>query len=309
MKSICKPFCRYPGGKSRHVQKILQYFEADVKDYREPFLGGGSVFLAGGFRNAWLNDIDEGVADMWKMVKESPNQIEALINKHTLILDHQNEPHRIKEAIDLWRQVRENRNGLFPNGYRELFLIKTCFSGVKTGGPTGGIEQKSQWPITARWSAKSTIERVKTVSEILKSCKITNTSWESVLSDVSPQTCVFLDPPYLEKGAMCYKHSFGKEHHEKLAESLASKDCRFVVTLDNCDGIKKIWSAYFPPENFVQEEWMYSMTASRGANKIGKELFITDMRSLEMKLERDKNGRNKHKRKVPKGCSDPWGNN
>lgn len=302
MKSL-KPFCRYPGGKSRHVQKILQYFDSDIKDYREPFLGGGSVFLAASNRidNAWLNDVDKGVADMWILVRDDPDEIERLIQKHTPILDHKGKSRKIKKAIELWRQIRDEP-GFVPNGYRELFLIKTCFSGVKTGGPTGGMEQKSQWPITARWSPKSTIERVKAVSRILKSCKITNESWESVLDKVKPCSCLFLDPPYLEKGAVCYRHSFGKEEHEKLAETLAVKNCRFLCTLDNHPDIRDIWTKYFPADNLREESWRYSMTAHRDTNRLGQELFISDTQSLELKMKCDgdneQHKRNKRRRKV-----------
>ena len=38
---------RYPGGKSRAVKKMAHYFPDfnDYKEFREPFLGGGSVAL------------------------------------------------------------------------------------------------------------------------------------------------------------------------------------------------------------------------------------------------------------------------
>ena len=38
---------RYPGGKSRAVKKMAEFFPLfkDYKEYREPFLGGGSVAL------------------------------------------------------------------------------------------------------------------------------------------------------------------------------------------------------------------------------------------------------------------------
>ena len=42
MKSIF----RYPGGKSKPaIQKtILKYVPQDIKEYREPFVGGGGIF-------------------------------------------------------------------------------------------------------------------------------------------------------------------------------------------------------------------------------------------------------------------------
>ena len=45
-KSLKTPL-RYPGGKSRACTKIESYFPdlTGYKEYREPFLGGGSVAL------------------------------------------------------------------------------------------------------------------------------------------------------------------------------------------------------------------------------------------------------------------------
>jgi len=63
---MLRPFIRYPGGKSKHVQKILQYFNETEVRYREPFVGGGSVYLAATqFSESWINDIDEGVVVFW----------------------------------------------------------------------------------------------------------------------------------------------------------------------------------------------------------------------------------------------------
>ena len=46
MKSLKTPL-RYPGGKSRAITKMAQYLPdmGKYKEYREPFLGGGSVAL------------------------------------------------------------------------------------------------------------------------------------------------------------------------------------------------------------------------------------------------------------------------
>ena len=46
MKSLKTPL-RYPGGKSRACTKMDPYFPdlREYKEYREPFLGGGSVAI------------------------------------------------------------------------------------------------------------------------------------------------------------------------------------------------------------------------------------------------------------------------
>ena len=64
LKSLKTPL-RYPGGKSRAVSKLFQYLPdlSQVKEYREPFIGGGSVAIEIGKRypkmDIWVNDLYE----------------------------------------------------------------------------------------------------------------------------------------------------------------------------------------------------------------------------------------------------------
>ncbi len=36
---------RYPGGKSKALDRIIPLIPGDFDEFREPFVGGGSVFL------------------------------------------------------------------------------------------------------------------------------------------------------------------------------------------------------------------------------------------------------------------------
>ena len=37
---------RYPGGKQKALGQIIPHLPENIGEYREPFIGGGSVFLA-----------------------------------------------------------------------------------------------------------------------------------------------------------------------------------------------------------------------------------------------------------------------
>ena len=74
MKQLKTPL-RYPGGKSRAVPKLAQYFP-DLRDYdefREPFLGGGSVALYVTKRypdiKIWVNDLYEPLVNFWQQLQ------------------------------------------------------------------------------------------------------------------------------------------------------------------------------------------------------------------------------------------------
>ena len=75
MKSIKTPL-RYPGGKSRAVIKLAQYFP-NLKDcygeFREPFLGGGSVAIyvtkQYPYLDIWVNDLYEPLVNFWQQLQ------------------------------------------------------------------------------------------------------------------------------------------------------------------------------------------------------------------------------------------------
>ena len=80
LKSLKTPL-RYPGGKSRALSKLFQYIP-DLKgytEYREPFLGGGSVALEIGKRyphlDIWVNDLYEPLYNFWCELRDNGNEI------------------------------------------------------------------------------------------------------------------------------------------------------------------------------------------------------------------------------------------
>ena len=54
------PLLRWPGGKSGELNRIRAHMPHAVRNYFEPFIGGGAVFLALDDRvPAYLNDISK----------------------------------------------------------------------------------------------------------------------------------------------------------------------------------------------------------------------------------------------------------
>ena len=44
MKSLKTPL-RYPGGKSKAIKTLSPWFPQTISEYREPFIGGGSIAI------------------------------------------------------------------------------------------------------------------------------------------------------------------------------------------------------------------------------------------------------------------------
>jgi site-specific DNA-adenine methylase len=80
MKSLKTPL-RYPGGKSRACLKINSYFPTfdNYQEFREPFLGGGSVSLHVTKKyphlKIWVNDFYEPLFNFWKTLQSDADQL------------------------------------------------------------------------------------------------------------------------------------------------------------------------------------------------------------------------------------------
>ena len=74
-KKALKTPLRYPGGKSRACTKMGQFFPnfSNYKEFREPFLGGGSVALYVSqmypHLDIWVNDLYTPLATFWRILQ------------------------------------------------------------------------------------------------------------------------------------------------------------------------------------------------------------------------------------------------
>ena len=60
IKSLKTPL-RYPGGKSKAIKTLSQWYPKNISEYREPFIGGGSIAIDVTKSNPdipiWINDL------------------------------------------------------------------------------------------------------------------------------------------------------------------------------------------------------------------------------------------------------------
>jgi len=63
-----------------------------------------------------------------------------------------------------------------------------------------------------------------------------------LLIDSPAPNLIYLDPPYFDKGGVCYQHSFTQEHHERLAKKLRSTFHHWVLSYDDCPAIRDLYN-------------------------------------------------------------------
>ena len=221
MKYLKTPL-RYPGGKSKAVTKLSKYFPdmSDIKEYREPFLGGGSVAIAITKQypdiNIWVNDLYEPLYNFWVELRDNGeylhNQLAQLKSRYPdqgsakgLFLD-------AKEAVTDENQKDKDRAVAF-------YIVNKCsFSGLTESSSFSPQASDSNFSMRG-------INFLPEYSRLITNWKITNLSYEQLLCD-NKQTFIYLDPPYDIKSNL-----YGKRGvmHKRFDHDVFASDCdRFI---------------------------------------------------------------------------------
>jgi len=265
---------RYPGSKAKLCGPILNAMPDEIVlglwstshawEYREPFFGSGAI----GFRimdslsprcKVWLNDRDYWLVCLWNAVKDCPSELIALVKKF--------KPTASK-FFEFKEQDGDKTIDPLLAGFRKLALHQMSVSGfgVKSGTCLGGRNQENaQYPVDCRWNpirlCDHIINRNRQMKRFGVGLKITCRDF-SVLLDKCPKNCfVYMDPPYVEKGDMLYKHGMDESEHRRLAESIKKIRCQWMLSYDDHPLVRELYA------NHVIHE--LSVTYSNATNAIG----------------------------------------
>jgi len=221
MKSLKTPL-RYPGGKSRACTKMDPYIPdlRNYKEYREPFLGGGSVAIHVAKKyphlNIWVNDLYQPLVNFWQQLQDRGD-----ILKDTLV-DLKTSNNTPELAKELFLQSKEKVNDQTLSAIDRavhFYVVNKCsFSGLTESSSFSAQASSNNFTLRG-------IEKLSGYSKIISDWKITNLTYEQLLTD-DKDTFTYLDPPY-EIGSNLY----GKRGsmHKSFDHDTFAGDCdRFI---------------------------------------------------------------------------------
>lgn len=243
-------FFRYPGGKAKFCHKIIDSIPVGLGgdiQYREPFFGGGGIGLKLFTANPlvsdmWINDKDVGIVCLWTSVAKHQNALRERILAFKPEVD---DFYRIKTELLAINTMPDNDADVIDVGFKKLVIHQISYSGLgtKSGGPLGGLDQKSQYKIDCRWSPNYICKKLAKVNEQLNSIKFTCTNLDFVdLIDAPGKCMLYLDPPYYIKGSELYQHSFTHCDHQRLAHALSKTKHPWVLSYDDCPEIRSLYA-------------------------------------------------------------------
>jgi len=201
MKSYKTPL-RYPGGKSRACTRMDPFFPdlRNYKEYREPFLGGGSVaiHITKKYPNLdiWVNDLYEPLYNFWRVLQDEGNALyETLCDLKSRHPDPVYGPQELGYEYPAKKLFLESKN--IVNDYTESNLSRASSFYIINKCSFSGLTESSSFSkqaSVANFSLRG-IQKLRGYTQIIQNWKITNWSYESLLTD-RKDVFMYLDPPY-----------------------------------------------------------------------------------------------------------------
>lgn len=243
MKSL-KTALRYPGGKSRACVKMDPYFP-DLRDYgefREPFIGGGSVAIHITKKypnlNIWVNDLYEPLINFWQQLQMFGDE---LSNVLSTLKSAYSTPEKAKELFLLSKdKINDKDSTDFCRAFSFYIVNKCSFSGLTESSSFSPQASNSNFSLRG-------IEKLPEYSKLIGHWRITNYSYD-YLMDGNKGAFMYLDPPYdIKDNLYGRKGSMHKGFdHDKFAADCDSNSMDQLISYNSDQLVKnrfKNWNA------------------------------------------------------------------
>lgn len=273
---------RYPGGKTRkNIREwILSNRPNDIREYREPFVGGGGIYFAmGDPGKRWINDRHAGLIEVYKALNDRP---EAFISKCREVAppvdgEQLTEPgprgnaRYPKRMLDVFNSVKLDQ--YCDQAFRYFYVNRTVFGGrVNYDIPSRlYFSNPDGWNIT-------TGNALRDAAAHINGTRITCGDYAPLLSEPGENVWVYCDPPYavntdFSPTSQLYQHGFSRDDHKRFADAVASSPHKVCISYDDdSDGfIRGLFSD--PKFRIVEASWTYC-GSTNDKKEVGRELLI-----------------------------------
>lgn len=237
------PFIRWAGGKQKIINKLLSFLPTDIqkRNYKEPFLGAGSLFFAIQPENSLLSDANEHLINCYRYIKNDYDLV------HRYIVSHLH--NTSKEYYYKIRKLYNNSKPSAAQSARFIYLNKSCFNGIFR------VNKKNEFNVPYGWKEPPSLPSkslLKMASKALKKAELLPLSFESILLRITDNDFVYIDPPYPPLNGTSYfthytKERFGKEDQLQLAEFVNHVNrtgAKFMMSNADTELIKILYGHY-----------------------------------------------------------------
>ena len=208
---MAKPFLRWAGSKQQLVKSLASYWPGGDTRYVEPFAGSARLFFEIEPRSAILGDINAGLIEMYKIVRDHP------VKLHAALKNWANDEKQ-------YYRVRAKDPGVLDNMQRAarfVYLNRFCFNGLYR------TNEKGQFNVPyggAKSGRLPSLAELESASALLSRAKLVSADFARVLRHVAKGDFGYLDPPYSVQSRRVFREydpaSFGPSDLKRMRSTL-----------------------------------------------------------------------------------------
>lgn len=244
---LVMPIVKWVGGKRQLLDQIVPRIP-EHSTYYEPFVGGGAVLFKMQPKKAVINDSNEELINIYRVIKEQPEELIARLAEH----QEKNSKEYFYEIRALDRSFEDYMElSRVERAARIIYLNKTCFNGLFRVNRSG--EFNSPWgryknPNITNEETIRAMSRYLNEAKVMILCEDYRDSFKGIRKDAF----VYLDPPYMPISSSSSftgytAAGFGAQQQielKKQCDLLNKKGVRFLLSNSCCDFIEDLYKDY-----------------------------------------------------------------
>jgi DNA adenine methylase len=262
VNKLVAPFMKWVGGKRQIMPSIVALLPNNINnyDYIEPFVGGGAVLFHLQPRVGIINDLNEELINVYKVVKNNLDDLIVDLRKH------KNEADYFYEIRGLDRTDNFSKLSNVQRASRVIYLNKTCYNGlyrVNSAGEFNSPFGKYKTPNIVNEPTLKAVSKYLNNNDIQLLCR----DYEEVLSSLDKGSFVYFDPPYYPisessnftgyvQGGWC---ALDQIRLRKACDTLTQRGIKFLLSNSSSAFIKEQYRSY----------QIQAVKANRAINSIG----------------------------------------
>lgn len=189
---MSKPVIKWVGGKRQLMEDIKNNMPKEYNRYFEPFIGGGAVFFELKHEEAFINDYNHELTNLYEIIKTKPKELIKDLAKH------ENTEEYYYAIRELDRKPNYKRMSKVKKASRFIFLNKTGYNGLYRVNKKGQNNVPYGRYVDPKYLDP---ENILACSETLQSTTIMTGDFDNIKAHVKEGDFVYFDPPYVPLNA------------------------------------------------------------------------------------------------------------
>ena len=246
-----KPIIKWSGGKSKELPIVHKYKPNKINAYREPFIGGGAVWLNLNHDKNVVSDNFVDLVEFYNTIKlykeDCIEHINKVVHEYNSIDKEKLNKEQFQKVGDEFYYYYRDNNFTEPldKALKFYILRQLSFSGMlRFNSKTNKYNVPFGW-----YKNLKVLDYGQDLYNLLDNTEIISGNWKTSVQNVEQDDFVFLDPPYTRKFQNYSPFgSFGEKEHIELADWFKSSQSNNMLILNKDEFTYDLYKDYIVDE-------------------------------------------------------------